>query len=269
MSDDLRSLDQILANPEGLSESELDRLRGEQVLGAAATLLHRQGDAETAGIAVDVTTAHLTLWDSDFGIDTYKAVLEVEPHLLPRFTEEAQERIREAMRTVTARNRDLSVGLMEVLPTIPEVSVDWRKQLRAATGPSPTNQARRVRLEPQHPMEDGLHFTNVWEQGVYRVLKERQAALPDDDTIGIVPLGAMRVRGHTYEPDLLVTYRGRAGVIEIDGPHHKERASSDKSRDRLMQNAGVHYVDRLDVRDSTKKEEVEKFVATFLKRLGG
>ncbi|WP_275558823.1 hypothetical protein [Streptomyces sp. 5-6(2022)] len=269
MGDNLRSLDAILANPNGLSDTELNRLRGERVLGAAAILLHQQGEAASAALAADVTSTHLFLWDTDFGMSTYKAVLEVEPHLLLRYTDDALEQIIDAMRAVTARDSKMAVGYIEAVPTIPEVSVDWRKQLRTASGPKPTNQARRARLEPQHPMEDGLHFTNEWEHRVYSVLKERQAALPDNETIGIVPLGAMRVRSHTYEPDLLITYRGRAGVIEIDGPHHKGRASNDKSRERLLRNAGIHYIDRLDVQDTTQKQEVEKFVTDFLKHLGG
>jgi hypothetical protein len=268
MGGDLRSLDAILANSKGLSEAELNRIRGERVLGAAAILLHRQGDAEAATLAADVTTSFLIMWDSDFGVDQYKAMLEVEPHLLANYTDESLERIVDAMRMVTARDPGMTVGYIEALPTIPEVSADWRKQLRTAFGPQPTNQARRVRLEPQHPMDDGLHFTNEWEYKVYLVLRERQAILPDNETIGIMPLPAMRVRGHTYEPDLLITYRGRAGVIEIDGPHHKGRASDDKSRERLLRHAGVHYVDRLDVQDTTQKAEVEKFVTDFLKQLG-
>ncbi|MFD7917257.1 hypothetical protein ACFV30_42415 [Streptomyces sp. NPDC059752] len=173
------------------------------------------------------------------------------------------------MNSVLAREPGETVDHIQVVPSVPEVSADWRKQLRTASGPRPTNQGRQVRLEPQHPMEDRLHFTNQWEHGVYQVLKEQQARLPANETIGIMPLSAMRVRGYTYEPDFLVTYRGRAGVIEIDGPHHKDRASADKSRERLLRHAGVHYVDRPDVRDTKAKSEVETFVSDFLKQLGG
>lgn len=180
-------------------------------------------------------TVDVMLWDTDFGQESYKALLEVEPHLLPRFTEEVLERMRSAMHSVLRREqRNASVSYIEAVPVIPRVSANWREQLKAVGGPKPTNQARRVRLEPQHPLEDGLHFTNEWEHRVYKVLTHRQADLPDNDTIGIMPLGAMRVRGHTYEPDLLITYRGCVGVIEIDGPHHKGRASDDKGRERLL-----------------------------------
>lgn len=269
MGEDLRSLDAMLADSKELEPDEVDRLRGEQVLGAAAILLHRQGDATAAETAADVTSVRLILWDSEFGQYSYKAQLEVEPHLFSRFTDEVVERIADAMNSVLARDPNQRVGHVQIVPTIPAVSVDWRKQLRSATGPQPSNQARKPRLEPQHPTEDGLHFTNQWEHGVYKVLKEQQLGLPDNETIGILPLGGMRVRGHTFEPDILVTYRGRAGVIEIDGPHHKGRASNDKSRERLLRHAGVHYVDRLDVRDTTTRSEVEKFVADFLKQLRG
>ncbi len=102
---------------------------------------------------------------------------------------------------------------------------------------------------------------------MYRVLRERQLALPDDETIGIVPLGGMRVKGWTFEPDLLITYRGYAGVIEIDGPHHNGHAGRDHSRSRLILNAGVRYVDRLNVEEVSSRAEVEKFVDSYLTRL--
>lgn len=63
------------------------------------------------------------------------------------------------------------------------------------------------------------------------------------------------------------TYRGRAGVIEIDGPPRKGRRSDDASRERLLRSAGVKYIDRLDVQN-TNTAEVQKFITDFLKHLG-
>lgn len=268
MGEELGSSFGSAAAPNSSSENELSL--GERLLGAGAILLHQQGDGEIAVLATDVIAAEVVLWDTEFGQESYKALLEVEPHLLPRFTKEVLDQMRYAMHSVLRREKQsASVGYIEAVPVIPRVSANWRDQLKAVDGPKPTNQARRVRLEPQHPVEDGIHFTNEWEHRVYRVLTHRQADLPDNDTIGIMPLGAMRVRGHTYEPDLLITYRGCAGVIEIDGPHHKGRASDDKGRERLLRNAGVKHIDRLDVRDSTDRLEVEKFVTDFLRHLSG
>lgn len=268
MGEELRALDDILADP-NLSPEELQRLRCEKVLGTTAVMLHRQGNPQATELAVmlaELATLDLEYHDEDWGVDYFDAYLEVEPYLVPKFPPEAIQKILDVMHDAT-RKDPFNIRDLEVRPILPRVGTDWRKQLKSANGTRPTNQARRVRLEPQHPMEDGLHFTNEWELGVYRVLKARQAVLPDNDTIGIVPLSGMHVRDFTFEPDLLVTYRGRVGVIEIDGPHHKDRASADKSRERLLRNAGVKYIDRIDVRDSTQKHEVEKFVTDFLKHL--
>ncbi|GAA2247515.1 hypothetical protein GCM10010145_13310 [Streptomyces ruber] len=138
---------------------------------------------------------------------------------------------------------------------------------RTANDPTITNQARAPRREARRLVEDRLHFTNEDEHRVYQALKRWQAALPDNETIGIMPLGGMRVRGNTFEPDFLVTYRGRAAVIEVDGSHHKGRAAADHSRDRLLVHAGVVFVERLVVEDATEPAEIAKFVSDFLARL--
>ncbi|MFF2436659.1 hypothetical protein ACFVU4_21190 [Streptomyces sp. NPDC058107] len=194
-------------------------------------------------------------------------ILETDPHLVAHFEKELVYQIRSAFKAVgKARNREIrDVWVREV---VPDVGPGWREELaQQLKGGAQSNQARKDRLAPRHPVIDNLHLTNEWEHRVYTVLREQQCALPDIETIGILPLPGMRVRGHTFEPDLLVTYKGRAGVIEIDGPHHKGRRSDDASRERLLRNAGIRHIDRIDVRDSTTKAEVEKFVETFLKHL--
>ncbi|MFF7382129.1 hypothetical protein [Streptomyces griseoluteus] len=244
---------------------------GEGLLGAAATLLHQQGDVEAALLAADVVTVELVLWNSgDYEPDDYRAFFTVEPLLVPKFNDEIRGRIGTAMCDVLPRATGVIIGSVVARPVIPRPASNWRDQVRGAGGPKPTNHARKVGLEANHPVEDDLHFTNEWEHRVYQVLKEKQAALPDDETIGIMPLCKMRVLGTTREPDFLITYKGRVGVIEVDGPHHEgpKRASNDHSRTRLLINAGVEWVDRLDVRDTTEKAEVQKFVNNFLSRLG-
>uniref|UniRef100_A0A8D3WMJ6 DUF559 domain-containing protein n=2 Tax=Streptomyces TaxID=1883 RepID=A0A8D3WMJ6_STRFA len=246
---------------------------GEHLLAAAATLLYQQGDTEAAITATDVLAVDMSLWNSDeYEPDEYRMYFTVEPQLVDQFTDQVVARIVDGIHAVMPR-RGCAVRIesIEVCPVVPVPSMDWRKQLRTANGPTPTNQARKVRLEPrdQHPIQDDLHFTNEWEHGLYQVLKARQATLPDNETIGIMPLGKMRLLGSTREPDFLITYKGRAGVIEVDGPHHGKpgRASSDHSRDNLMIHAGVEWVSRLDVQDVGTKAEVEKFVDNFLARL--
>ncbi|MEU0006889.1 hypothetical protein ABZ079_22080 [Streptomyces sp. NPDC006314] len=259
MSEDVRSRDVELSDDE--------------MIGAASVLMAQRGHAKAAALMLDVSSVrierHSTYEETmsySFEREYQEVILELEPHLIHN-TGYLLNDIKSAFETVGAgcgRNID-DVHIREV---IPRVGPNWREQLaRELKGGYQTNHARKVRLEPRHPIEDGLHFTNEWEQRVYQVLKEQQARLPSNDTIGIMPLGALRVPGHTFEPDFLITYRGRVGVIEVDGPQHKSRVSADRSRDRLFKHAGVRDVDRLCVEDSTTKEEVEKFVTDFLKHL--
>ncbi|MEU8884573.1 hypothetical protein [Streptomyces hydrogenans] len=264
MSRELPSPDMSLA----LDAAQNAPLVSEWLLGASALLMKHQGDAKTAELIADVSALEVRLWDTQFDREGYRVVLVVDAQLFPRYDEEALKRIEKVMQTVLMP-AGKEVDEIAVRPDI-RLAASWRSQLREPSGPKPSNHARRVRDNlPNHPVEDDLHFTNEWEYRVYQVLKEKQAALPDNETIGIMPLCRVRVLGSTREPDFLITYKGRAGVIEVDGPHHEgpKRASNDHSRTDLLINAGVEWVARLDVRDTTEKAEVEKFVSNFLSRL--
>lgn len=83
----------------------------------------------------------------------------------------------------------------------------------------------------------------------------------------ITPNPALYVAGRTWEPDFLVTFRGRVGIIEVDGASHAGRAASDKSRDRIFEDAGVAYVERLYAEDITDEDTAYEYVARFLRKL--
>ncbi|KQX63418.1 MULTISPECIES: hypothetical protein [unclassified Streptomyces] len=262
MSDELTSPDMSLA----LDAPQNIPLVSEWLLGTSAVLAYHLGKTDTARMIADVSSIEVRLWNTEYDHEGYRIVLVVEPSLYPTYTEPELENIAVVMRDVMWGSRK-SVDEVVARPSIPRLGPDWRRQVKTADGPKPSNQGRRQQLEPSHPVEDQLRFTNRYEQRVYQVLKQRQAALPDNETIGIMPLGGMRVRGWTFEPDLLVTYRGYAGVIEIDGPQHKGHAGRDHSRSRLFLHSGVKIVDRLNVEEVNSLAEIEKFVDDFLAQL--
>ncbi|MFG2638868.1 hypothetical protein ACGFX8_34905 [Streptomyces sp. NPDC048362] len=262
MSDELPSPDMSCA----LDTPENAPLVSEWLLGTSAVLAYHLGKTDTARMIADVSSAEVRLWNTEYDHEGYRIVLVVEPSLYPTYNERALEGIAEVMRDVMWGSSK-SVDELVARPSIPRLGPDWRRQVKTADGPKPSNQGRKVQLEPNHPVEDQLRFTNEWELDVYRVLRERQSTLPDNETIGIMPLGGMRVRGWTFEPDLLITYRGYAGVIEIDGPQHKGHAGRDHSRTRLFLHSGVKVVDRLNVEEVKSRAEVEKFVNDFLAQL--
>jgi very-short-patch-repair endonuclease len=65
----------------------------------------------------------------------------------------------------------------------------------------------------------------------------------------------------------LVTHKGRVGAIEVDSEYHRGRRDFDKSREKLLEDAGVSYVDRIPAEDSGDDASLDEAVARFLKRL--
>lgn len=242
----------------------------ERILAQATALLAQRGDEEAVALLVDVQsvaidstgevmrTRQVFLPDIEGGIwgteTAYhqEVVLDVEEYLIPRFTEEVRARIVETLHYAADRNGVEGVDYVRVRPALPEVGDDWRAALSARLASDrPGNQARRERAGGPHPVEDGLVFGSTGELRVYRALKRLQASFPEDDTIAVSPLPGVRLRaGNTWTPDVLVMGRGRALIIETDGPHHgsKHRYVNDRNRDLQWQRCGVQVV-RIAVED--------------------
>ncbi len=87
--------------------------------------------------------------------------------------------------------------------------------------------------------------------------------------LGYVPNVIFHASGHRRELDVLVTYRGRAFVVETDGPHHARagRYVADRSKDALIENAGVLFVRRIAVEDTRNPQEVEVLLRQCITRL--
>lgn len=262
---DSRSYEEILNDPWTKSEVK-GQLRGEATLGYAAVLLLQRGDREAVELLLDVENAVVER-DPDTGYDS-DLWLEVAPEHRARFTEDVVDKLRQVCVEVADR-RGLGVGWVDVREVLPDVGPQWREQVREQlTGKRPTNQGRRVRTSPPRYVEDRLAFTNAGELTVYRALKQIQEKdLPREDTIGIYPLAGGRVPGHTWEPDVLVTYKGRAGVLEVDGPHHNGRKALDNTRDHLLRDAGIAFVDRVPVEALSNPTELTAVLRRFLRRL--
>jgi hypothetical protein len=114
---------------------------------------------------------------------------------------------------------------------------------------------------------DRLAFQTGEERTVYLALRDAQAHMPEFESITIAPRCSIRVPGHTWEVDFLVTHKGRCGVIEVDGASHVGKWIADRSRDRLLLDAGIAYVDRIDAVDVNDPAELKTFVRRFLHRL--
>ncbi|MGW5500208.1 hypothetical protein [Streptomyces rochei] len=259
-----RTYDEIIEDS-WLTEEERQRAKADSLLGHMAALLFQRGDTRHVQLLLLVRESVIE-YDQD--AQDWDLWLEIDPVNYAVFTDEVKSHLRDVFRPVTRR---LNYGVDNLLfrETLPRVGPDWRESLAGMlSGERPTNQARRTMPEKPQRIQDNLAFTNAGEQRVYQALKHLQEKeLPSEQTISIFPLPNGRVPGHTWEPDLLVTYRGRAGVLEIDGPNHRVRRAMDTSRDHLLRDAGVAYVDRIAVEVIDDPQELLAALKRFLRRL--
>ena len=145
------------------AESVQDQ-RAERILAQTAALLAQRGDEQAVALLVDVqsvtidSTSEVMRRESVFlpdieggiwGTETIyrqEAVLDVEDHLVPRFTDEICERIAETLSYVAERNGRENVVSVGARPALPEIDADWRTALGARlTLDRPVNQARHER----------------------------------------------------------------------------------------------------------------------------
>jgi hypothetical protein len=262
----------------GVYDDDPDR-NLEDVLAQTAILLHRRGDEQAVALLLDVEEIGLATGNGQIGVDdawglstpvyAKVAVLDVEDHLVARFTPDVCSRIAEVLSYVAERNFFHDVRSVEARPALPLVDDNWRQAIGARLDAErPTNQARRERNEASRPVEDGLTFGSNEERRVYRALTALQRTWPQDDTIAILPLPGAHLReGHTWSPDLLVLGRGRAVIFEVDGPHHRaaRRYVDDQNRDLQWKRCGVSVV-RLAVEDIANDDMLAGRLTEELKR---
>jgi hypothetical protein len=249
-----------------LTEDQRDLLVAEMLIAYMSVLLARRGDTGTAQLLLQVDRWSLE-WDNE-GHEK-DLVLEVDPANKPHFTDDLIEKLKQLCQEISERFR-VCVNWVVVRETFPVVGPGWRELVqREISGERPTNQARRLQPGPRRWLEDNLAFTNEGEHRVYILLRHRQEkVLPREETISIFPLPNGRIVGRMCEPDFLVTYKGRAGILEIDGPHHNARRALDVTREHLMHDSGIAYVDRVPVEALENRAEIEQVIDRFLRRLG-
>jgi hypothetical protein len=262
-----------------MSWDEDDPPDTDRILAQTVALFAQRGDEQAVALLIDVQSVEFGTTDEEAHREydgryymTYyhrTAVLDVDDHLVPRFTAEVQDRVLETLSYVAERSEVPHVKYIKVRPTLPQVDENWRETYAARLdADQPTNQARRERGIAQYPAEDGLTFGSAEELRVYRALRHLQARMPEDDTFAIVPLPGARLRaGHTWSPDFIVTGRGRAVVIEVDGPHHRTvlRRADDGNRDLQWRRCGIPVV-RLPVEDLKDEQELDARLTEELRR---
>jgi hypothetical protein len=207
-------------------------------------------------------------WGSAYDEDFWVAMVELSVEQLSRVTDELTNQILDALNTVHRNDGYSYIGQVRWLPAL--ITGDPRTFVRETCEAGPSNQAALAPLGPKSPTCDRLRFRDSAEVMIYEALKRCQALKAVQDPHGnllILPNPGARRHGQTIEPDFAVAYRGRIGVIEVDGCSHRGRRAADRSRDRLLEDAGIAYVDRVTAEDVKDADSAWNFVVRFLKRL--
>lgn len=233
-------------------------------LGAAAGILQAAGHHKALALLLDVHGLDFSEawpWGNGYCRNAY---LLVPPYLVGRFDQATCDQITEALRRACFRHESEVAGVEPVpLPAPP----GWRERLQEELVSGPRNQATLMPLPKQFPRADGMAFRSQAELAVYQILKAEQEARPSDDTFAIFPNCAARVPDRTWEPDFLITYRGRCAAIEVDGGSHRGKYGSDKSRDDILTDSGIAFVKRLDAADVQDQDGVRTLIQRMLSRL--
>jgi hypothetical protein len=243
-------------------------------LGIATELLFERGAVQAAALLIDASATDMSFVDvavlddgSDFAI--FSAAIDVPTFVHSRFTDEILEEIRGALNEVMERKGG-HISNLRVRPVLPERRANWRESLQGRMAPRVSNQAGIGPRMTELIVEDRCQFRSKAELEVYRALKRLWAKMPQHDMMSIAPNPALVVPNmNTMEPDFLVMYRGRVGMLQVDDPHHRGRLADEVSRDRVYKQSGIFDVDRVVVEDTTDPAELDRLVAGFVRRLAG
>ncbi|GHO75592.1 hypothetical protein KSD_33630 [Ktedonobacter sp. SOSP1-85] len=142
----------------------------------------------------------------------------------------------------------------------PDLGIDWEaKLLEAIQERKSPNQCKPINNTPTHEWKGtGLHFRSPVEIQIAEEL----------DKLGILffPNCMARLGGPhqriNREPDFLVCYKGKWGIIDIDGATYHTSAAKDHNRDRLFKIHGIRVCERYEAKRCM--EEPDKVVKEFL-----
>lgn len=169
--------------------------------------------------------------------------------------------IKEALQAVV--HHEVYIEKIEPSAHLVELEPGWKAELlEIARGRNVDNLPTYQRGRKIHTWER-LRFRSKSELKIAEAL-ERKGVL-------FFPNGRARLNGResrvTLEPDFLVSFKGKWGILEVDGApfHPPQRRTEEQERDRVFRAGGVRVVEHFDAtRCYQKPDEV---VSEFLKLL--
>jgi hypothetical protein len=123
---------------------------------------------------------------------------------------------------------------------VTELDENWRDEIIASARKKANNHNRNVRKEPvEKPYEiwSGMEFNSPGELAIAKALDQADVLYFPNDLARVTIDGK---RANRY-PDFLILYKGRWGVLEVDGKQHND-PGKEYQRDRYFQRHGIKVI---------------------------
>lgn len=156
-----------------------------------------------------------------------------------------------------------SVSSLPVVTSLAEMEMieppeNWQNNLDNILTSITANQANKTYENSPKHMHDGLFFRSKTEIKIYKELIERGLlVLP-------LPLAVLGKRNFYREPDFIIFYEGKAGILEVAGTvwHPPETAAKENDRRRMFQKLGVDVYETFDANKcyNQTKKVVDEFL---------
>lgn len=238
----------------------------EDLIASAVEALKVRGDARA--IAVLVTgKCTMQLWDSDYGIDSWRLFISLPVHLFYAMSEDERKAteggIEEVVHPFFSSTPGDSLESVVLSPLVVEAQEGWREEaLRFVKGEGVTNQGRVRSDNIASKQHQGLLFRSKAEITLFSALTRAKLA--------VAPLPVFVRIGKAYnrlEPDFVVVYKGLTFVVEVDGDtfHRELPAEADKRLVPLTyEGVEVRRIRAADVDSDSAADQVVKNLIDFM-----
>ncbi len=198
-------------------------------LASVVEALKNTGDARAIATIVE-GHCEPVIWDSDFGIDSWRLFMTLPVRLFYAMTEEERKATQGAIDSAAspffAATPSDSLSSVVITPKVEQANAGWRDEaIRFVKGEGVTNQGRVRSDNIASKQHRGLLFRSKAKITLFEALSRAKLA--------VAPLPVFVRIGKAYnrlEPDFVVIYKGLTFVVEVDGDtYHRELpAEADK-----------------------------------------
>lgn len=190
-------------------------------------------DSEIVDLRPEKGNLHLVTVEIESSVEAFR-VLRAENSPQGSLDERFPSRLYYFLEDLLPPSRSLYE--VAVRPRLAEVEEGWRERVRSTLEGDASNQGSAFGTAPRI-VHNGLFYRSKSEVKIAKALEQVEGVL-------FWPNSAAMSHGVQKEPDFLIFYRDKSGVLEVDGPTHAGRAADDSIRDSYFQRHGMfvkHY----------------------------